>query len=126
MDFNHNGKDDVQEIKDGWAAFVSDVRSGNVNAMVQDVTDGAAWLKGEVEGLIQEAQDFFNWGLQRVIAESKTLGEGVANMLTLLNNGDLQAGLGLAAEAIAQLKAIGSAVIEAALGLIGGFKQATA
>lgn len=122
MDFNHNGKDDIQEIKDGWAAFVADVRSGNVNAVVQDVVDAAAWIKSEIEGLEQAAQDFFNWGVDRVKAESKTLGEAVANMLTLLNNGSLQQGLGLAASAIAQLAALSSKLIESVMVLVGGFK----
>lgn len=122
MDFNHNGKDDIQEIKDGWAAFVADVRSGNVNAVVQDVVDAAAWIKTEIEGLEQAAQDFFNWGVDRVKAESKTLGEAVANMLTLLNNGSLQQGLGLAASAIAQLAALSSKLVESVMVLVGGFK----
>jgi len=122
MDFNHNGKDDIQEIKDGWAAFVNDVRSGNINAVVQDVTDAAAWIKTEIEGLEQAAQDFFNWGVSKVKAESSTLGEAVANMLTLLNNGSLQQGLGLAASAIAQLAALSSKLIESVMVLVGGFK----
>lgn len=122
MDFNHNGKDDIQEIKDGWAAFVTDVRNGDVNAVVKDVTDAAAWIKGEIEGMEQAAQDFFNWGVDRVKAESKTLGEAVANMLTLLNNGSLQQGLGLAASAIAQLAALSSKLIESIMVLVGGFK----
>lgn len=122
MDFNHNGKDDIQEIKDGWAAFVNDVRNGDVNAVVKDVTDAAAWIKSEIEGMEQAAQDFFNWGVDRVKAESKTLGEAVANMLTLLNNGSLQQGLGLAASAIAQLAALSSKLIESVMVLVGGFK----
>jgi len=122
MDFNHNGKDDIQEIKDGWAAFVTDVRNGDVPAIVKDVTDAAAWLKAEIEGLEQAAQEFFNWGISRVKAESTTLGEAIANMLTLLNNGSLQQALGLGASAIAQLAAISSQVVEAAVALIGGFK----
>lgn len=126
MDFNRNGKDDIQEIKDGWAAFVTDVRNGDVNAVVKDVTDAAAWIKGEIEGMEQAAQDFFNWGVDRVKAESKTLGEAVANMLTLLNNGSLQQGLGLAASAIAQLAALSSKLIESVMVLVGGFKAITA
>ena len=122
MDFNHNGKDDIQEIKDGWAAFVNDVRNGDVNAVVKDVTDAAAWIKSEIEGMEQAAQDFFNWGVDRVKAESKTLGEAVANRLTLLNNGSLQQGLGLAASAIAQLAALSSKLIESVMVLVGGFK----
>ena len=126
MDFNHNGKDDIQEIKDGWAAFVTDVKSGNINAIAQDVNDGAAWLKGEIDGLIEEAQTFFNWGLSKVREESTSLGEAVANMLTLLANGSLQQALGLGQNAISQLAAISSQIVTAAVGLLGGFKAATA
>ena len=125
MDFNHNGKDDVQEIKDGWAVFVADVRSGNINAVVSDVKDGAAWLQGEIEGLLEEAQTFFNWAIARVKEESATLGEAVANMLTLLQNSNLQAALGLGQNVIAQLAAISSQIVTAALALIGRFEAAT-
>lgn len=125
MDFNHNGKDDVQEIKDGWAVFVADVRSGNINAVVSDVKDGAAWLQGEIEGLLEEAQTFFNWAIARVKEESSTLGEAVANMLTLLQNSNLQAALGLGQNVIAQLAAISSQIVTAALALIGRFEAAT-
>lgn len=126
MDFNHNGKDDIQEIKDGFSEFVSDIKSGNISAALQDVTDAGVWLKGEIEGLVQEAQDFFNWGLQKVRDESTSLGEAVANMLTLLANNNLQGALGLGQQAITQLMAVTSEVVTAAVGLIGGFKAATA
>lgn len=125
MDFNHNGKDDLQEIKDGFDQFIADVSAGNINAVVQDVQDAGAWLKGELEGMVQEAQNFFNWGLEKVKAESADLGEAVANMLTLLANGNLQQALGLAQTAIDQLKAITSQVVTAAVGLLNGFKPAT-
>lgn len=126
MDFNHNGKDDIQEIRDGFSQFVTDIKAGNVNAVVQDVVDAGAWLKAELEGLEQDAQQFFNWGLDRVKAESASLGEAVANMLTLLANGNLQSALGLGQTAIDQLKAVTSQIVEAAVGLVTGFKAATA
>lgn len=126
MDFNHNGKDDLQEIKDGFDQFITDVSAGNINAVVQDVKDAGDWLKNELEGLVQEAQNFFNWGLAKVKDESTSLGEAVANMLTLLANGNLQQALGLATTAIDQLKALSSEVVTAAVGLVGGFKAATA
>lgn len=126
MDFNHNGKDDILEIRDGFNQFVSDVQAGNINAAVQDVVDAGAWIKGEIEGMVQEAQNFFNWGVARVIAESKTLGEAVANMLTLINNGNLQGALGIGQTAMSQLRALATSVIEAAIQLIGQFKAATA
>lgn len=125
MDFNHNGKDDLDEIKDGFDQFITDIKSGNIDAVVTDVQNGAAWLKGEIEGLEQDAQNFFNWGIGKVKAESASLGEAVANMLTLLANGNLQSALGLGQSAIAQLAALSSQIIEAAVGLIGGFKAAT-
>lgn len=126
MDFNHNGKDDILEIKDGFNQFVSDVQAGNINAAVQDVVQAGAWIKGEIEGMVQEAQDFFNWGVARVIDESKSLGEAVANMLALINNGNLQGALGLGSTAMDQLRALATSVIEAAIRLIGEFKTATA
>jgi hypothetical protein len=125
MDFNHNGKDDLDEIKDGFDKFISDVQAGNINAVVTDVVDAGAWLKGELEGLEQDAQSFFNWGVDRVKAESKDVGEAVANMLTLLANGNLQGALGVGATATSQLAALSSEVVTAAVGLIGGFKSAT-
>lgn len=126
MDFNHNGKDDLAEIKDGFDQFITDIQAGNINAVVKDVTDAGAWLKGELDGLVEDAQNFFNWGLAKVKDESTSLGEAVANMLTLLANGNLQQALGLGQSAIAQLQALTSAVVEAAVGLLGGFKTATA
>lgn len=126
MDFNHNGKDDVQEIKDGFSQFKSDLLSGSVSAVLQDVTDAGAWLKGEIEGLVEEARNFFNWGLERVRAESASLGEAVANMLTLLANSNLQGALGVGAKAMEQLQALSSEVVTAAVGLLAGFKTATA
>lgn len=126
MDFNHNGKDDILEIRDGFTQFKNDVLSGNVSAALQDVSDAGAWLKTEIEGLVEEAQTFFNWGLEKVRAESTSLGEAVANMLTLLANSNLQGALGLGQQAISQLMAVTSEVVTAAVGLIGGFKAATA
>lgn len=125
MDFNHNGKDDLDEVKDGFDKFISDVKAGNINAVVTDVEDAGAWLKGELSGLEQDAQNFFNWGIDRVKAESKDVGEAVANMLTLVNNGNLQSALGVGTTAISQLSQLSSEVITAAVGLIGGFKSAT-
>lgn len=126
MDFNHNGKDDVQEIKDGFSKAWADIRSGNVSAVLQDVADAGAWLKTELEGLVEEARVFFQWGLDRVKAESQSLGEAVANMLTLLANSNLQGALGLGVQAIEQLKALSSEVVTAAVGLINGFKASNA
>ena len=76
--------------------------------------------------MVKEAQDFFNWGVARVIAESKSVGEAVANMLTLINNGNLQGALGIGQTAMDQLRALATNVIEAAIRLIGEFKIATA
>lgn len=126
MDFNNNGKDDFQEIKDGFDQFITDVATGNINAVVTDVENAGAWLKNELAGLETAAQNFFNWAVTKVKAESGSLGEAVANMLTLLANGQLQQGLGLGQSAIAQLVAITTEVVQAAVGLLGGFKAATA
>lgn len=125
MDFNHNGKDDIQEIKDGFAQFATDIKSGDINAVFKDISNAGGWIKVEIEGMAADAQNFFNWGLQRVKDESASFGEAVANMLTLLANGNLQGALGLEQSSIAQLAAVATEIVNAAVSLLG-FKAATA
>lgn len=125
IDLNHNNKDDLEEVRDGFNQFITDVETGNVNAVVADVVQAGAWLKGELDGLEQDAQNFFSFAVDRVKSESADVGEATANMLTLLNRGNLQAALGVSTKAISQLSALSTQVVTAAVGLIGGFKSAT-
>lgn len=125
IDLNHNNKDDLEEVRDGFNQFISDVEAGNINAVLTDVEQAGAWLKGELAGLEQDAQNFFSYATDRVKSESADVGEAVANMLTLLNNGNLQGALGVGTKAISQLSALSTQVVTAAVGLIGGFKSAT-
>ena len=119
MDFNNNGKDDIQELRDGFAQLKNDLLSGSVSAVIDDIAHAGDWLEDFLNGLAADAKAFFQWGMDRVKAESQTAGEAVANMLTLLANGELQRGLGVAEEAIAQLFAISSQIVEAAVALMG-------
>lgn len=122
MDINQNGKDDLQEIKDGFAQLVADAKALNATALVQDLKNGAAWTVDYVEKLTEEAQTIFNAVIAKVKAESATLGEAVANALTLLNNPSLHNAFGAAQSTIAQLVAIGSDVITKVLSLLTGLE----
>lgn len=122
MDINQNGKDDLQEIRDGFAQLVADAKALNATALVQDLKNGAAWTVDYVEKLTEEAQTIFNAVIAKVKAESATLGEAVANALTLLNNPSLHNAFGAAQGTIAQLVAIGSDVITKVLSLLTGLE----
>lgn len=126
MDINNNGKDDLQEIKDGFAQLVTDAKTLNVSALITDLQNGAAWTVNYVADLCEEAQTIFNAVITKVKAESATLGEAVANALTLLNNPSLHNAFGAAQGTIAQLVAIGSDVITKVLSLLSGLTAATA
>lgn len=120
MDINKNGKDDIQEIVDGVNQFIADAKALNVNALVADLKNGAAWAVNEFEALCQEAQTFFQAVVTKVKATAGPLGEQVASVLTLIYNETLHAATGLSQTASDQLKALSSQAITAALGLLGG------
>lgn len=122
MDINQNGKDDLQEIKDGFAQLVADARALNPTAVIEDLKNGAAWTVNYVENLCEEAQTILNAVIARVKAESKTLGEAVANALTLINNPALHNAFGAASDTIAQLVAISSQVLTKVLSLVTGLE----
>jgi predicted trehalose synthase len=124
MDINQNGKDDIQEIKDGFAQLVADAKALNPTAVITDLKNGAAWTVNYVEALCEEAQTIFNAVITKVKAESSTLGEAVANALTLLNNPSLHSAFGAAQDTIAQLVAISSQVITKVLSLLTGLEAA--
>ena len=122
MDINQNGKDDVQEIKDGFAQLVADAKALDASALINDLKNGAAWTVNYVTDLCEEAQKIFNAVIAKVKAESATLGEAVANALTLLNNPSLHTAFGAAQTTIDQLLAIGSDVITKVLSLLSGLQ----
>lgn len=119
MDINNNGKDDIQEIVDGVNQFFADAKAGNVNALVTDLKNGAAWAVKEFEALCTEAQTFFQAIVAKVKAAAGPLGEQVASVLTLIYNETLHAAAGLTRTASDQLKSLSSQAITAALGLLG-------
>jgi len=124
MDINQNGKDDLQEIKDGFAQLVTDAKNLDATALVNDLKNGAAWTVNYVTDLCDEAQTIFNAVITKVKAESATLGEAVANALTLLNNPSLHTAFGAAQTTIQQLMAIGSDVITKVLSLLSALPAA--
>lgn len=124
MDLNNNGKDDLQEIKDGFAQLVTDAKALDATALVNDLKNGAAWTVNYVADLCEEAQTIFNAVIAKVKGESKTLGEAVANALTLLNNPSLHTAFGAAQSTIAQLVAISDDVITKVLSLLSGLPAA--
>jgi hypothetical protein len=122
MDLNNNGKDDIQEVKDGFAQLFNDAKAGNVSGVLQDLKNGAAWTVEYVEDLCDEAQQFLSAVIAKVKSESQTLGEAVANALTLLYSGDLHGALALGQQAIDELKAITSEALTKILSLSTGLK----
>lgn len=124
MDINQNGKDDLQEIKDGFAQLVTDAKNLDATALVNDLKNGAAWTVNYVTDLCEEAQTIFNAVITKVKAESATLGEAVANALTLLNNPSLHNAFGAAQTTIQQLLAIGSDLITKVLSLLSALPAA--
>lgn len=117
-DLNKNGVDDADEIKVGFAQLVSDAKALKFGAVLTDLKNGAAWTVNYVENLCDEAQQIFTAVIAKVKAESSTLGEAVANVLTLLNNPSLHAEFGASTTAIEQLVAITSDVITKVLSLL--------
>lgn len=124
MDINQNNKDDLQEIKDGIAQLVADAKALNPGAVIQDLKNGAAWTVDYIEKLTEEAQVIFNAVITKVKAESQTLGEAVANALTLLNSPRLHNAFGATQDTITQLLAIGSDVITKVLAMVTGLEAA--
>lgn len=124
MDLNRNNKDDLQEIKDGFAQLAADAKALNPRAVIDDLKNGAAWAIDYVENLTEEAQAIFNAVITKVKAESKTLGEAVANVLTLLNNPALHNAFGATQATITQLLAIGSDIITKVMAMVTGLEAA--
>jgi hypothetical protein len=114
IDLNKNGKDDIQEIADGIKQFIRD--EGTL--IGSHIASATAWLQGEAAGIPDAAQQYFSAALAKVKATGGSLGEQVADMLTLLYNDTLHEAVGLGQEASTALKDIKSEVVSAAVGLL--------
>lgn len=113
IDLNKNGKDDVQEIADGIKEFIAK----EATLISEEVASATNWLQGELAGLPDSAQQFFAAAVSKAQSSGGTLGEQIADTLTLLYNDGLHAAVGIGEDVGAMLKAIPSEVVTAAVGI---------
>lgn len=111
MDLNNNGKDDGQEIIDGATDFIS--QEGILIGTA--VGNAVKWLQGEIAGIPSAVQAKLADIIKQAKGDgTKPVGEVVADALTIAYNDGHAIFDGVEAEVVAGVKAIDSAVIEAA------------
>lgn len=118
MDINNNGKDDVQEIKDGFAQLFADAKAGNITAVVADVQSGVDWTVNEINKMVEDAQTFLTAIKAKVTSEATSVDDAVERALNLINNPAVQSAVGLSVEAINDLKNLPSQALATAIGVV--------
>jgi hypothetical protein len=118
MDINQNGKDDLQEIKDGFAQLYADAKAGNITAVATDVENGVAWTLDEIAKLTEDAQHFLTAVKATVSSEATSVDNAVERALNIINNPGVQQAVGLTEEAITGLKNLPSQALATAIGVV--------
>lgn len=124
VDLNENGKDDIQEIEDGFAQLFADAKAGNIVAVVDDVKSGVDWTVNEITKMVDDAQTFLTAVKAKVVTEATSVDNAVERALNLINNPAVQSAVGLSEQAITDLKNLPSQALATAIGIVKSAQNA--
>lgn len=124
VDLNENGKDDIQEIEDGFAQLFADAKAGNITAVVDDVKSGVDWTVNEITKMVEDAQTFLTAVKAKVVTEATSVDNAVERALNLINNPAVQSAVGLSEQAITDLKNLPSQALATAIGIVKSAQNA--